>query len=343
MWADAAATAQLVMGAGYKLFRKATLDAGDVRDDYSTWITFSDQSAKDKFYKGLASYQQQFWIANESNDEVILASQNITEGTSYAPFGNGLRLLFSNGVMGGWSSITPTQELVNAYWDKNGNAFTPPTAAVRAANFNKGGTPNAAYLDEFKNRDTRLYASILFPRATWDQYKAGFIFNWAGGGSSNSMTGYNFRKLFDIKSLESSLEFDAAEDFPIIRYAEVLLSYAEAKNEATGPDASIYTALNDIRDRCGMPAINTSAYNTKEKLRELIHNERRIELAGEGQRYYDIRRWKIAPSVMKTTYDISNAAVQERVWQDKFNLMPYPQTALDRNSNLKAVQQSKGY
>lgn len=343
MWADAAASAQKVMAAGYQLFRKETLDASDMADDYSGFVTFANNSAKEKFYKGLASYQQQFWIANENNSEVIISSQNISENISYAPFGNGLRLLFTNGVMGGWSSITPTQDLVNSYWSISGNAYTPPAAANRAALFNRGGVPSPAFFDEFKNRDTRLYASILFPGETWNQYKDGFIFNWVGGGSSNSMTGYNFRKGYDIKSLESSYEFDAAEDFPILRYAEILLSYAEAKNELSGPDASIYTALNDIRDRAGMPAIDPAIYNSKDKLRELIRNERRIELAGEGQRYFDIRRWNIAASVMKTTYDISNAPVQERVWQDRFKLMPYPQTALDRNANLQPAQKAKGY
>ncbi|SDE10175.1 RagB/SusD family nutrient uptake outer membrane protein [Niabella drilacis] len=343
LWADAAASAQKVMGAGYKLFRKTTLDAPDMTDDYSAFVTFASDAEKQRFYKGLASYQQQFWIANEANDEVILASQNISENASYAPFGNGLRLLFTNGEMGGWSSVTPTQDLVNAYWERNGNAFIPPSPATRAALFNKGGTPAAGYFNEFKNRDTRLYASILFPGETWSQYKAGFTFNWEGGGSSNSMTGYNFRKCYDIRSLESSYEYDAAEDFPIIRYAEILLSYAEAKNELSGPDASVYAALDDIRDRSGMPAVNQAAYNSKDKLRTLIQNERRIELAGEGQRFYDIRRWNIAAAVMKTTYDISNAPVQDRVWQDRFRLMPYPQTALDRNANLKAAQQAKGY
>lgn len=121
------------------------------------------------------------------------------------------------------------------------------------------------------------------------------------------------------------------------------LFYAEAKNEVSGPDSSVYEAINDIRDRSGMPAVDQTAYNTKEKMRELIRNERRIELAGEGQRYFDIRRWGIADQVMKTIYDITGNIAQERGWQTKFVKLPYPQAAVDKNPNLSSEQSAKGY
>lgn len=92
-----------------------------------------------------------------------------------------------------------------------------------------------------------------------------------------------------------------------------------------------------------MPPIVQTMYNTQSSLRDLIRNERRIELAAEGQRLFDIRRWNIAQNVMQNIYDITNNIVQERKWQSKFVLMPYPQSALDHNSNLKAAQTAKGY
>jgi hypothetical protein len=337
-WSDAAASATRVMGMGYQLFRVNTLSTKDTQDDYSTFVTFANLAEETKFYKGLASYEQQFWAINENSKEVILAAQNINN-SSYE-YGNGLNTLLPSSDLGGWSSITPTTELVNAYWDKNGNPFTPPTAAQRATNYNNG-TPNPAYYDEFKNRDTRLYASILFPSNPWDRYNSGYKFNWGKGGNNNSKTGYNFRKLVDPAYTAS--EWDGAQDFQVIRYAEILLTYAEAKNEATGPDASIYNALNDIRDRSGMPAIDAAVHNTKDKLREVIRKERRIELAGEGQRFQDIRRWNIGSTVMNTNYDITNNKVQERTWQDKFVKMPYPQSAMDHNPFLKQAQAAKGY
>ncbi|NIG57238.1 RagB/SusD family nutrient uptake outer membrane protein [Chitinophaga sp. Cy-1792] len=339
-YADAVASAQKVMGLGYQLFRVASVGTADMSDDFSGYVDFASDADKTKFYKGLSSYEQQFWAANETtNKEVILASQAITN-SSYV-WGNGLNTLMPPSALGGWSSITPTQSLVNAYWNRNGSAFVPQTPAARATNFNDGNS-NAAFYAEFKNRDTRFYASILFPSATWNRYSPGYTFTWKSGvNNNNSKTGYNFRKLVD--PAYNTTEWDGAQDFPIIRYAEILLAYAEAKNEVGGPDATIYAALDDIRDRAGMPAVDQSVYNSKESLRDLIRNERRIELAGEGQRYYDIRRWNIAGNVMNNITDLNNSLVQERVWDNKFVVMPYPQSAIDRNPQLKSAQSQKGY
>ena len=338
MWSAAVADAQAVMGLGYKLFRVTALAAADTMDNYSRFITFSSEAAKIKFYKGLASYTQQFWAVNNDNSGVILEAQNITN-SSYV-YGNGLRTLLPPAALGGWSSITPTQSLVNAYWTSNGTTFTPPTPAQRATDYNNGN-PDAAYFNEFKNRDTRLYASILFPSAQWNAFQTGYTFQWDKGGNNDSKTGYNFKKLVDPGY--TSDDWDGPNNFPIIRYAEVLLIYAEAKNELSGPDPSIYAALDDIRDRSGMPPVDQSVYNTQDNLRQLIRNERRIELAGEGQRYSDIRRWGIADQVMHNVMDIDNDVAQQRGWKSIFVKMPYPQTALDHNPNLGAAQAAKGY
>jgi hypothetical protein len=342
-WSDAVVSAQQVMKLGYQLFRVTSLSTNDTKDDYSNFVTFVNQAEKDKFYKGLASYEQQFWTINENNKEIIMASQNI-DNSAYE-YGNGLNTLLPPSALGGWSSITPSVELVNAYWDKNGNDFIPPTAAQRASDYKNGRnslpySPNAAYYNEFKNRDTRLYASILFPTSPWNRGATNYKFVWGKGGNNNSKTGYNFRKLVDPAYKN---EWDGAQDFPIIRYAEILLSYAEAKNELSGPDTSIFTALNDIRNRSGMPDVDPVVFNTQVKLRQLIRNERRIELACEGQRFQDIRRWNIAATVMKTTNDITNDLAQTRQWDPKYVKLPYPQEAVDHNPNLAAAQTAKGY
>ena len=88
-------------------------------------------------------------------------------------------------------------------------------------------------------------------------------------------------------------------DFMIIRYAEILLTYVEALielDDVTNPDIVKY--LNEVRNRAGMPNVNTAVYNGKAKLQELVRRERRVELAFEGVRYYDIRRWSIFEDVM---------------------------------------------
>lgn len=95
---------------------------------------------------------------------------------------------------------------------------------------------------------------------------------------------------------------------PIIRLAEVYLNYAEAANEAYGPDGqapgatmTALQALNTVRDRVGMPAVLDTYTTDKEALRPRIKNERTVELCFEGYHYYcDIRRWKDAPSIHRT-------------------------------------------
>ncbi len=333
-WSDAVTDAQAVMGMGYKLFR-TTPSSADMNVDYSSLVSFSSSTDKQNFYKGIASYAQQFWTVNSNNSEVILSAQYAQNVNA-----SGVTTLFLPAQFNGWSSVTPTQGLVNAYGDRNGNPVTSlPTPAQRAAYYNNGN-PTSAFLNEFKNRDTRLYASVLFPGAPVYINGSYTSFSWPKGGNNTSKTGYNYLKLTDPAYLQ---EYNGNNDFPLIRYAEVLLTYAEAQNEVSGPVAGVFAALNDIRDRVGMPPVDQTVYNTKDKLRTLIQNERRIELAGEGQRYWDIRRWKIAGQVMHSEYDITNQIAQSRFWDDKFYLMPYPQTAIDRNANLKDAQAAKGY
>ena len=85
--------------------------------------------------------------------------------------------------------------------------------------------------------------------------------------------------------------------FLLLRYAEVLLTYAEAKIELNQIDNSVYAAINEVRERVGMPGIGTNL--TQDQLRGIVRTERKIELALEGKRLYDIRRWKIAEEVLK--------------------------------------------
>lgn len=334
---EAYEAAQSVMNSGaYSLFNTASVDTST---DYDSFVTFTSAADKDNFYKGLSNYQALFWAKNEGSTESILEAQYVPD--SKGAHSNYMTLLLLPNEESGWSSITPTIDLVNAYWKKDGTVFTPPSNAARASNYNNGN-PNDAYLDEFKNRDTRLYASIMHPNGPWS-YLKGFgtsrLFTWSKGANNTSKIGYNYKKMADYNSLDENL--NASNNFMLIRYAEVLLTYAEAKNEIYGPDASIYDALDKIRSRVGMPAISRT--QTKETLRDIIRNERRIELANEGHRFYDIRRWKIAPNVMKTVYNITNTQVAARVWNDKFYRFPYPQTAVDLNPKLKEAQAAKGY
>ncbi|MNY50204.1 SusD family protein [compost metagenome] len=84
-----------------------------------------------------------------------------------------------------------------------------------------------------------------------------------------------------------------------------------------------------------MPLIDRTTYNTKESLRSLIRNERRVELALEGHRYFDIRRWGIGENVMKTIVNLENETVEPRAWYDKLMKLPVPQSQIDLAPGLK--------
>ena len=331
-WQQAADAASQVMGLGYSLFKVTAETDVQAKDDYSQWVNFADKTDESKFRFCLRSFESLFYEAYYGNSEVILDRQYIKQVDA-----NSINTLLPPGTIGGWSSITPTQALVDSYGSyKTGDAVNPTDPAQRAAWYT---AKDPAFANEYKNRDPRFYASILFENAPWNAMQDGYKFTWVQGASNMSQTGYNFRKLVDPKIFRDQI--DSYSNVILIRYAEVLLTYAEAKNESSGPDGSVYDALDAIRTRAGMPVVNRAKYADQSSLRELIRNERRVELALEGQRYMDIRRWKTAPQVMITINNIKNTQAQQRTWTDKLYLMPVPQTQIDLSKGV--LKQNPGY
>jgi hypothetical protein len=136
-----------------------------------------------------------------------------------------------------------------------------------------------------------------------------------------------------------------------------LLTYAEAKTESNQIDNTVYDALNLVRLRAGLPVVDQSAYASQTKLRDLVRRERRVELALEGLRWYDIQRWKIGEQVMNgpvygarlssidangnVTYtSTEHLKVEDRVFNAKNYLWPVPQNQIDLN---KKTAQNQGY
>ncbi|HKJ42411.1 MAG TPA: RagB/SusD family nutrient uptake outer membrane protein [Sunxiuqinia sp.] len=168
------------------------------------------------------------------------------------------------------------------------------------------------------DREPRFYADLSFDGGVWYKYDSPsnsdentYTVQAKYGdpaGSSHAfffnVTGYFIKKLVDWNmTLSSSGATYKSYPWPMIRLADVYLMYAEAKNEADGPSDDIYSYLNKIRERAGLETIQDSwtnysvdptKYQTKEGLREIIHQERGIELAFEGSRFWDLRRWKEA-------------------------------------------------
>lgn len=333
-WAGAAAAAQRVMALGYTLFTLSSESELDRPDDYAAWVDFANEADSINFKMGLRSYEGLFHQVNEGNGEVILDRQYIVQVDA-----NLVNTFLPAGDMNGWSSVTPTQSLVDAY-DSYGTGMpiVPVSREQRATWY---GSQSPLFRNEYRNRDPRFYATILFNGAPWNFFRDNFVFSWVPGASNMSQTGYNFRKLVDPAAFRANPVVDNHANSILIRYAEILLTYAEAANEANGPTAAVYDALDLIRRRAGMPVVNRAVYNSQQTLRSFIRNERRVELALEGHRYMDIRRWRIAPQVMVDIYDLNNSVAQARTWNDRFYLLPVPQNQIDLAGG--ALTQNPGY
>jgi starch-binding outer membrane protein, SusD/RagB family len=186
---------------------------------------------------------------------------------------------------GGWGGNCPMQNLVDDYEMSNGLPISDDASGYDEQ-------------DPYTNRDPRFYATILYNGAP---YRGRQIETFLPSGKDSpdgaepwntSPTGYYLRKF-----LKESITLDdwnnmGTATWRYFRYAEILLNYAEAQNEVAGADQSVYDAINAIRDRAGMPDLPIGL--SKDEMRERIRNERRIELAYEEHRYFDVRRWLIA-------------------------------------------------
>jgi len=141
-------------------------------------------------------------------------------------------------------------------------------------------------------------------------------------------TGYGIKKFLDPDNLPYGYQTLSGQDAVVSRYAEVLLMYAEAQNEIAGPDATVYDAINSIRARVNMPPLAGGL--TKEQMREKIRHERKIELAYEGIRYFDLKRWRIAGEVLNAVKD----GIHKYRWEDRFYKWPIPQFQIDLSEGV---------
>ncbi len=183
------------------------------------------------------------------------------------------------------------------------------------------------------NRDPRLLMTVkAFADSVTNSAGKRIGFNY----NAPSTTGFNPVKYCNWDVLPIDYSTISEQDWIILRFADVLLMYAEAQNEAVGPDASVHSAVNRVRARVNMPPLPTGL--TKDQMRVRIRNERRVELALEGIRWGDIKRWKTAEVYINTLEDLGGA---KRVFDPaKHYLMPFPQSEIDINDNLV---QNPGY
>lgn len=179
-----------------------------------------------------------------------------------------------------------------------------------------------------KNRDPRLDLTIRDVKESLVSSTGIKFTNVTAGILSN----YFVRKYVDAENLPFTYATRSDQDYVLLRYAELLLIYAESKNEASGPDQSVYDAINEIRNRTGvkMPPIATGL--SKEQLRAKIRHERRVELGAEGVRYLDLKRWKTAEIIIPNIVD--PGGVRRQFDPTKHYLFPFPQSEIDINKKL---------
>lgn len=291
-------------------------------------------------YTLFPEYNEMFMEGNNNNKEVIFAKQYLGN-TSLGGSREGLQGPWHAGPLDvSWNGVNPTQELVDAYMMANGLPISDPAS---------GYNPQ----DPYSNREKRFYESIVYDGSTWLGYemviKQGVgsdIATDISGSRGGPKGGYFLRKGLNQKyAVKGPNQQNSANEI-IFRYGEILLCYAEAQNEAVGPDESVYNAVNDVRDRVDLPPLTDGL--TQEQMREAIYRERRVELAFENKRLYDLLRWKTAFDVLNThlhgmiiekvddvwNYRVFEAPFGERHFKERNYLLPIPRSVLELNKLL---------
>lgn len=186
------------------------------------------------------------------------------------------------------------------------------------------------------NRDPRLGKTM---RAFEDPAvkESGEVVEFAYNGVS--MTGLVPAKGGNVETLPIDYSTKSEQDWVLIRYAEVLLNFAEATNELNGPTQAVYDAVNAVRTRSSVDMPPLPDGLTQDEMRDRIRNERRVEFAFEGMRYRDIKRWRFAETYIPTLVE-PGSGIRREFDPSKHYLFPFPQSEIDINP---ALEQNPGY
>ena len=333
---------------------------------YGDWQIAADNSKKvmdlglyelyDKDNTG--KYEELFWEKADGCKEFILVKQFKEAENSWYLIG------WEAFPTKGWGGINPTQSLVDAFEDIEG-------APISKSKIYDEKNP-------FANRDPRLEVDVLHDGEVLygetikvAPLKSCYPTGIAQHGDATA-TGYYLQKWLDPSIDPSSAGWDMGKDAVVIRYAEVLLTYAESMNELHGLSSEAFDAVNQVRKRVGMPILQNSDASkptycgTQDELRQRIRNEWRVEFALEGgKRQWDIRRWGIAKEVLNAPflglkyklvespdadpndggqicilYEGENIELSGSKYQDHNYIYPVPQAEINLNPGLT---QNPGY
>jgi hypothetical protein len=294
-------------------------------------------------YELYPTYEELFWpIAESKNKEVILDVQYMKND-----YKNMIPQLNMTAIDGGWSALNALWPFIDSFQMINGKYITEE---------NSGYDENKP----FENRDPRLDMIVLCPGKKYN----GRIYNpldkFIDGDSDRKNGDYHeeaaaSRGALLVKKHIHPMSIDDANNHDgnaiVIRLAEMYITFAESAL-ITGKDINkALEYINIIRNRAGMP-------NAKKLTEKLVRYERRVELAFEGLRYFDLKRWNLGPTLLngwaigsrngsvnsetgEVTWEEGHIKLEERIFRaDRNYLLPIPQTELDRNPNM---EQNEGY
>ncbi|MDB5024880.1 MAG: hypothetical protein JWP78_2635 [Mucilaginibacter sp.] len=252
----------------------------------------------------------------------------------------------------GKNGAFPLQGLVDAFPMANGLPITDPASGYDPQN-------------PYANRDPRLDFTVIRDQTQLqNRLQSGFSavnifvgnFNGIGTGPDavnvGTRTGYYVNKMLDPNAVANDFTHLSNRCWPLIRYAEILLNYAEAANEYEGPTTLVYQAVENIRQRAGLNPYQLPLGLSQDQMRLAIQNERRIELAFEEHRFWDVRRWKIADQTDNiqtigmevdrngNTVTYKTFAVRQRNFRKAMYLWPFPQSEVAKSPELV---QNPGY
>lgn len=350
-WAKAAAACKDVMELGVYDLYHASFNTTEAVGDPKTIVPADStcifaQNTWPKGWKDIdpfKSYRVLFSgdIAPEDNTELIFSriDQNATE------INHSMKSFARHSMprdFGGWNTHGLTQKMVDAYYMNDGsdcpgkdrelnggNGTERLTGFTTLQDYRQGKyKPLSANVSlQYANREPRFYASVGYNGSVWEYLgdpepthhnRQTFYYRGSGNGYNNSQ--FYLRTGISVKKYVNQTDVPDREDYrnikdkaePAIRYADILLLYAEALNELEGTYSiaswdknttytiqrnieEIQKGIHPIRIRGGVPDYDAQIYSNKNLLRDKIKRERMIEFMGEGKRYFDLRRWKDAP------------------------------------------------
>ena len=267
----------------------------------------------------------------------------------------------------GYAAVGVTQQLVDEFemnngqrpilgYNTNGSPIVNAASGYSETGFTNFRAPGASAASStfnmYVNREPRFYVNVTYNGSEWsnsDGVRTVELHFTGTSGKKGSWdfprTGYIARKNVSPNSNPRTAVY-SARPFVITRYAEILLNYVEALNEYDPGNPDILTYLNQIRNRAGLP---NATSGTQEQMREKIRHERRVELALEGLRYTDTRRWLIAEQTdggpfygmnvdagtrVSDLVFYQRTVFERRVFRKNYYLFPIPQSEIDRNQNM---------